>query len=68
MDYTIEWVYNGCCAEHIDIQIFDINDTGALSLSYDYKTSIYEERDIENLQKTTLYSLDLFVVQNVVHI
>ena len=49
MNYTIEWVYNGCCAEHIDIQIFDINDTGDLSISYDYKTSIYEEIDIQNL-------------------
>ena len=51
MDYTIEWVYNGCCAEHIDIQIFDINDAGNLNIAYDYKTSIYEDADIENVHK-----------------
>ena len=54
MDYTIEWVYNGCCAENIDIQIFDINDTGTLNISYDYKTNIYEESDIENLHQRIL--------------
>ena len=54
MNYTIEWVYNSCCAEHIDIQIFDINDTGDLSISYDYKTSIYEENEIKNIHQRIL--------------
>ena len=58
MTYRTEWVYNGCCAEHIDIQIFDINDTGSLNISYDYKTSIYEEQDIENLHKRILNIID----------
>ena len=52
--YKTEWNFNGYCADNIDIQIFDINDTGNLSISYDYKTSIYEEKDIENLHKRIL--------------
>ena len=38
----------------MDIQISDFNDTGSLDISYDYKTSIYEEQDIENLHKRIL--------------
>ena len=52
--YKTEWTFNGCCAENMDIQIYDLNDTGSLNIAYDYKTSIYEEKDIENLHKRIL--------------
>lgn len=52
--YKTEWTFNGCCAENIDIQIYDLNDTGSLNIAYDYKTSIYEQKDIENLHKRIL--------------
>ena len=55
MIYKNEWAFNGCCAENMDIQISDFNDTGSLDISYDYKTSIYEQKDIENLHKRILY-------------
>lgn len=54
MIYTTDWAFNGCCAENMDIQIYDVNDTGSLNISYDYKTSIYEEKDIESLHKRIL--------------
>lgn len=54
MKYTTKWTFNGCCAENMDIQIFDLNDTGSLNIAYDYKTSIYEGQDIENLHKRIL--------------
>ena len=49
VNYKTEWTFNGYCAEDIDIQIHDINDTGALDISYDYKTCIYTEDDIKNI-------------------
>ncbi len=49
--YKTEWTFNGCCAENMDIQIYDLNDTGNLNIAYDYKVSIYEESDIEKLHK-----------------
>ena len=55
MIYKNDWAFNGCCAENMDIQISDFNDTGSLDISYDYKTSIYEQKDIENLHKRILY-------------
>ena len=54
MTYTTQWTFNGCCAENMDIQIYDLNDTGSLNIAYDYKTSIYTEADIENLHKRIL--------------
>ena len=44
--YKTEWTFNGCCAEDMDIQIYDLNDTGSLNIAYDYKTSIYKGKDI----------------------
>ena len=55
MTYSTEWVFNGTCANNMDIQIYDINDSGDLYISYDYKTSIYEEKDILNLHERILY-------------
>ena len=54
MTYRTDWAFNGCCAENMDIQIYDLNDTGNLDIAYDYKTSIYEEKDIEDLHKRIL--------------
>ena len=51
VEYKTEWDFNGCCAEDIDIQIFDLNDTGELNISYDYKTSVYKKRDIEEIHE-----------------
>ena len=52
--YETEWTFNGCCADNIDIQIYDLNDTGSLNISYDYKTSIYHSRDIEGIHERIL--------------
>ena len=52
--YKTEWTFNGCCAEDIDIQIYDLNDTGSLNVAYDYKTSKYSEKDIEAIHKRIL--------------
>ena len=52
--YKTEWTFNGCCAEDMDIQIYDLNDTGSLNVAYDYKTCIYKEKDIEAIHKRIL--------------
>ena len=57
MTYKTQWTFNGCCAENMDIQIYDLNDTGSLNVAYDYKTSIYYEEDIENLHNRDTQTL-----------
>ena len=54
IEYETEWTFNGCCADNIDIQIYDLNDTGNLNVAYDYKTSIYNSEDISNIHKRIL--------------
>ena len=54
VEYETEWTFNGCCADNIDIQIYDLNDTGSLNISYDYKTSIYHTKDIEKIHERIL--------------
>ncbi len=59
--YKTEWTFNGCCADDIDIQIYDINDTGILNISYDYKISLYDEKDIENIHNRILYIIEQII-------
>ena len=54
IEYETEWTFNGYCADNIDIQIYDLNDTGNLNIAYDYKTSIYNSEDISNIHKRIL--------------
>ena len=62
--YKTEWTFNGCSANDLDIQIYDINDTGNLNIAYDYKKSIYTKKDIENLHSRILYIIKQIIEQN----
>ena len=61
--YNTEWTFNGNCAEDIEIQIYDLNDTGSLNISYDYKTSKYTEKDIRDIHKRIINIIKQ-VIQN----
>ena len=63
MTYTTQWTFNGCCAENMDIQIYDLNDTGSLNIAYDYKTSIYTNQDIKDLHSRILNIIEQVVSQ-----
>ncbi len=49
ISYTSKWNFNGNCADEINIHLFDINDTGELSIAYDYQISHYASQDIEKM-------------------
>ena len=66
--YKSEWTFNGCCADDIDIQIYDLNDTGSLNIAYDYKVSIYEGSDIEKLHKRIEYIISQVLNKNDIEI
>ncbi len=53
--YTTRWAFNGNCSEDIEIQIYDLDETGSLNLAFDYKIDKYIEKDIENLYNRLLY-------------
>ena len=66
--YKTDWTFNGCCADDIDIQIYDLNDTGSLNIAYDYKTSVYEEKDIKKLHKRILHIIKQVTSKNEIKI
>ena len=68
VQYETEWTFNGCCAENIDIQIFDLNDTGKLNISYDYKSSIYHTKDIEKIHERILNIINQVIKKEEINI
>ena len=51
INHTTRWTFNGTCADDLDIQIFDLNDTNELNIAYDYKTAKFNKKDITKLHK-----------------
>lgn len=48
IDCDSHWVFNGTCADDLQIHMVDYNSTG-LNVFYDYKTSKYDVNDINNI-------------------
>ena len=57
-DYKTDWIFNGYCADDLDIHITDLNDTGELKVNYDYLIDNYSAEDIQNLHKRILYMMN----------
>ena len=68
ISYNTEWTFNGCSADDLDIQIYDLNDTGSLHIAYDYKKSMYGKKDIENLHNRILYIIQQVVEKKDIYI
>ena len=52
--YTTRWTHSNTNMDELDIHLFDINDTGELSIAYDYQLSKYKQKNIINLHKRIL--------------
>lgn len=55
ISYNSRWNFNGNCANDIDIHLFDVNDTGSLSIAYDYQTQLYSSEDIEKIHARIIH-------------
>ena len=63
-NYVTRWCFNGNCSEDIEIQIYDLDETGSLNLAFDYKVDKYLEKDIENLYNRLLYIINQILENN----
>ena len=61
--FSIDWIPNGYIADDIQIHIYDMNNTGALNIAYDYQTSKYSETEINNINSRILNIVEQ-VLQN----
>ena len=46
-NYESSWAYNGTAIDELDINIYDLNDTGTLRIDYDYMLSKYSKEEID---------------------
>ena len=60
-DYETKWVFNGCCSNDFNIHITDINDTGLLSISYDYLVDKYDEDYVQKLHERIIFILEQII-------
>ncbi len=57
IDYDMHWGFNGNSGDDFDIHIYDLNDTGCVNLTYDYRVNKYDEDDITNIHKRILHMI-----------
>lgn len=55
LNFNTCWHFNGTCADDIQIQLFDLNDTGSITIAYDYKINKYSKFDIEVIHNRILH-------------
>ena len=48
-DYNTRWSFNGCAADDLTIQFFDLDEEGILNIAYDFKKLKYSNNYIKNL-------------------
>lgn len=49
--FHANWIPNNCLSDGMNIHLYDMNDTGSLTVAYDYLTSCYNSCDICFLHK-----------------
>ena len=62
--YTTDWIFNGNCADDLQIHLFDLNDENAITVAYDYKTEKYDEQDITDLHNRILTMIEQVIANN----
>ena len=59
--YTTRWTHSNTNMDELDIHLFDINDTGELSIAYDYQLAKYTQEDIVLFHKRILSIIDQII-------
>ncbi len=62
--YTTDWVFNGNCADELQIHLFDLNDESSITVAYDYKSNKYDSKDIENIHNRILTVINQVIDNN----
>ena len=62
LPYTTHWASNGCCANDIEMHIYDLDEQNILNISYEYKMSKYSNTDI-----ITLHNRLMFIIKQILN-
>jgi len=58
INYESNWYFSEYINDPLDIHIYDMDDTGELTLFYDYQIELFEGYEIENIHKRLMFMLD----------
>lgn len=58
------WYFTKSIADDLDIHLLDLNDTGSLSIAYDYRVCKYQEDDINALHQRIIYLINQILENN----
>ena len=61
LKYKHYWNSTGYIADDMDIHIYDVDNTGKLNISYDYKTSKYNEDDVLRIHDRITYMAEQII-------
>lgn len=56
--YRVEWTFNHKLADSMQIHLSDMNDEGLLHISYDYRLSLYNEKEICALHDRVCFMME----------
>lgn len=58
LDYETQWLFNGNIADSLEIHVYDMDDTGIITLFYDYQTEKFKQKDIESIHSRILSMIE----------
>ena len=64
INYSTDWIFNGNCADELQMHLFDLNDENKLTIAYDFKTDKYDEQDILDLHARLLTIINQVLEKN----
>jgi len=62
--YSTDWVFNGNCADELQIHLFDLHGEDSITVAYDYKSEKYDSQDIKNLHARVLTIINQVIDKN----
>lgn len=61
INYTTGWVFNGCVSNNMDIHIYDMDNTGDLSMLFDYRKDLFKASDVEEIYNNLINILNQII-------
>lgn len=60
-NYSTKWHFNEKISEPLDFHIYDMDNTGELSLFYDYQTKFFKENEINEIHNRLMHILNTII-------
>lgn len=62
--YSTDWVFNGNCADELQIHLFDLHGKNSITIAYDYKITKFDAQDITDMHNRILTIINQVILNN----